>query len=216
MDFNSLLRRAANTLVRSAIDAASSALKKKFSGSASGSRSASGSKGMTAKPKASAKAETTVVGSDYTRGSGPNGYPLPSETPVLWSVESRGLPDFEYRPEKDGAPDPGEVVWTWVPYEENDGRGKDRPVLIVAMDGDYVVFAQLTSKNHAKGRAYQDEYGEWWMDIGTGSWDPMRRPSEVKLSKLWVVHTDQIRRGGGALDTATYKTVVDTLKQIYR
>jgi hypothetical protein len=37
-----------------------------------------------------------------------------------------------YAPDRDGAPDPGEVVWTWVPYVENDGRGKDRPVLILA------------------------------------------------------------------------------------
>ncbi|GAB5080487.1 hypothetical protein ARTHROSP310_36360 [Arthrobacter sp. AD-310] len=27
----------------------------------------------------------------------------------------------------DGEPDPGEVVWTWVPYQEDHGRGKDRP-----------------------------------------------------------------------------------------
>ena len=37
-----------------------------------------------------------------------------------------------YSPQTDGAPDPGEIVWTWVPCEENDGRGKDRPVLVVA------------------------------------------------------------------------------------
>ena len=36
---------------------------------------------------------------------------------------------FDYRPRRDGKPDPGEVVWAWVPFEENDGRGKDRPVL---------------------------------------------------------------------------------------
>ncbi|MGW2658988.1 type II toxin-antitoxin system PemK/MazF family toxin, partial [Streptomyces sp. NPDC001478] len=33
-----------------------------------------------------------------------------------------------YAPDRDGDPDPGEIVWTWVPFEENDGRGKDRPV----------------------------------------------------------------------------------------
>lgn len=35
-----------------------------------------------------------------------------------------------YSPEMDGDADPGEVVWAWVPYEENDGRGKDRPVVV--------------------------------------------------------------------------------------
>src|SRR6201989_1431434 len=39
---------------------------------------------------------------------------------------------MSYSPQTDGAPDPGEVVWTWVPFEEHDGRGKDRPVLVVA------------------------------------------------------------------------------------
>src|ERR1700735_3997842 len=54
-----------------------------------------------------------------------------------------------YSPHADGAPDPGEVVWTWVPFEENDGRGKDRPVLVVAVEsaGTYLA-VQLTSKDH--------------------------------------------------------------------
>jgi len=41
---------------------------------------------------------------------------------------------MSYSPHTDGAPDPGEIVWTWVPFEENDGRGKDRPVLVVAAE----------------------------------------------------------------------------------
>jgi len=36
---------------------------------------------------------------------------------------------FEYTPHLDGDPDPGEVVWTWVPYEDDPSQGKDRPVL---------------------------------------------------------------------------------------
>src|SRR6201985_35897 len=43
---------------------------------------------------------------------------------------------MNYSPETDGAPDPGEVVWTWVPFEENDGRGKDRPVLVLAAESE--------------------------------------------------------------------------------
>src|SRR4051794_24072674 len=41
---------------------------------------------------------------------------------------------LSYSPSTDGDPDPGEIVWTWVPYEENDGRGKDRPVVIIASE----------------------------------------------------------------------------------
>ncbi len=36
-----------------------------------------------------------------------------------------------YAPDLDGAADPGEIVWAWVPFEEGDGRGKDRPLLVV-------------------------------------------------------------------------------------
>ena len=51
-----------------------------------------------------------------------------------------------YSPSTDGAPDPGEVVWTWVPFEERDGRGKDRPVLVVAAEkGGTYLAVQLTS-----------------------------------------------------------------------
>ena len=36
-----------------------------------------------------------------------------------------------YEPEADGQPDPGEVVWGWVPFEEDPSQGKDRPVLLI-------------------------------------------------------------------------------------
>ncbi|MGO8609651.1 type II toxin-antitoxin system PemK/MazF family toxin, partial [Rhizobium johnstonii] len=68
-----------------------------------------------------------------------------------------------YAPDKDGAPDAGEIVWTWVPYEENDGRGKDRPVLVIGRDGAERAYAvRLTSKSHDGDRAF--------MSIGSGAW----------------------------------------------
>ena len=42
---------------------------------------------------------------------------------------------FAYAPEHDGHPDPGEVVWTWVPFEEDATRGKDRPVVVLGWAG---------------------------------------------------------------------------------
>ncbi|MBX9364378.1 type II toxin-antitoxin system PemK/MazF family toxin, partial [Streptomyces sp. WAC04114] len=60
----------------------------------------------------------------------------------------------EYSPAHDGDPDPGEIVWTWVPYEENDGRGKDRPVLVVAREpGGTFLAVRLSSKRHTAGRS---------------------------------------------------------------
>ncbi len=63
---------------------------------------------------------------------------------------------ISYSPDIDGDPDAGEIVWTWVPYAENDGRGKDRPVLVVsgASDADRVFAVRLTSKSHDGDRDF--------------------------------------------------------------
>lgn len=54
-----------------------------------------------------------------------------------------------YSPNPDGDPDPGEVIWTWVPYVENDGRGKDRPVLIISRLADgSTAGCYLSTKDH--------------------------------------------------------------------
>src|SRR3954465_3472466 len=42
-----------------------------------------------------------------------------------------GRAKTSYAPKPDGNPDPGEVVWTWVPFEEDYSQGKDRPVLLI-------------------------------------------------------------------------------------
>ena len=42
---------------------------------------------------------------------------------------------IQYTPHLDGDPDPGEVVWTWVPFEEDPTLGKDRPVVIIGRHG---------------------------------------------------------------------------------
>ena len=60
----------------------------------------------------------------------------PSSASSLWQA---GRVDIAYDPHPDGRPDPGEVVWTWVPYEEDPTQGKDRPVLIVARQGESLV-----------------------------------------------------------------------------
>ena len=42
-----------------------------------------------------------------------------------------GKAKVSYAPSPNGRPEPGEIVWTWVPYEEDYSQGKDRPVLLV-------------------------------------------------------------------------------------
>ncbi|TYL52009.1 type II toxin-antitoxin system PemK/MazF family toxin [Nocardioides sp. BGMRC 2183] len=118
-----------------------------------------------------------------------------------------------YRPEADGRPDPGEVCWAWVPYEDDPSQGKDRPVLVIgtttSADGDPLVHCLvLTSKDHDRDAAQEAAAGRYWMDIGSGDWDRERRPSEVRLNRLLVLRETDVRREGAALDPTIYAAVV--------
>ncbi len=122
---------------------------------------------------------------------------------------------FDYRPRRDGKPDPGEIVWAWVPFDENDGRGKDRPVLIVSRDADDVLALTLTSKNHHRDAADEARWGRYWMDIGTGPWDRRRRPSEVRLDRVLRLPAGDVRREGAALDRAIFDQVAQAAQRIH-
>ncbi|MBM9467757.1 type II toxin-antitoxin system PemK/MazF family toxin [Nakamurella sp. YIM 132084] len=116
-----------------------------------------------------------------------------------------------YNPVTDGDPDPGEIVWTWVPFEEADGRGKDRPVLVVAAgpggQGDGTVLAvPLTSKSHD---------GADHVPIGTGAWDAQRRPSWADVSRVLRVTPAGMRREACALGREPYDRVAQRLRQRY-
>ena len=113
-----------------------------------------------------------------------------------------------YSPVRDGDPDPGEIVWTWVPFEENDGQGKDRPVLVVAAENaGTVLVVQLTSKDH------DGENG--FVSVGSGDWDGQHRESWVNLERVLRVHPDGMRREAAALDRAPFEKVVDRLRARY-
>ncbi|MEX3609916.1 type II toxin-antitoxin system PemK/MazF family toxin [Rothia sp. LK2588] len=110
---------------------------------------------------------------------------------------------FEYSPIRNGQAEPGEVVWTWVPFEEDYSQGKDRPVLIVGEDGPYLLGLMLTSKD----RNNRFEHDPHYVDIGSGSWDRQGRPSEVKLNRVIRVDPTQMRREGSPLDRRTFESV---------
>jgi hypothetical protein len=118
-----------------------------------------------------------------------------------------------YHPNRDGDPDPGEIVWTWVPFEENDGRGKDRPVLVVAAEqavrgrAPTVLAVQLTSKDHSGDAAF--------VAIGSGSWDGEHRPSWVNIDRVMRVHPTGMRREAAALDEKNYVRVESALRHRY-
>lgn len=114
-----------------------------------------------------------------------------------------------YAPARNGRPDPGEVVWAWVPYEEDPTQGKDRPVLVIACNDSHVVALPLTSKDHDLDEAQEARAGRYWMDVGTGPWDRQRRASEVRLNRALVLDVRAVRREGGALPRPIFDAVVE-------
>jgi len=130
-------------------------------------------------------------------------------------------PDGSYAPVADGRPDPGEVVWAWVPFEDDPARGKDRPVLVIGTaigrDGGAVVHAlAMTSKDHDRDEAQEAAAGRFWMDVGSGGWDPRGRPSEVRLDRLLVLDAGAVRREGAALAPDLYAAVIAARQRFVR
>ena len=124
--------------------------------------------------------------------------------------ERGGASDFhgrltpEYAPRRDGEPDPGEVVWVWVPYEEDPAQGKDRPVVVVGRDRDdpdLLVALMLSSKEH--------DGDPHWHPIGTGTWDGEHRPSWVRVDRPLALPREAVRREGSALEAQLFLAVVE-------
>ena len=113
-----------------------------------------------------------------------------------------------YAPDLDGQADPGEIVWTWVAYEEDPTRGKDRPVLVVGRDRTTLLGLMLSS---------QDRHGtdREWIAIGTGSWDHEGRASWVRLDRVLDVPEEGIRREGAVLDRERFDLVATRLRAEY-
>jgi hypothetical protein len=110
-----------------------------------------------------------------------------------------------YNPDTDGDPDPGEIVWTWVPFEEDDGRGKDRPVLIVAREpAGSLLAVQLSSRDHDEDRE--------WVPIGAGAWDGEARRSWVNLDRVIRVHPEGMRREAASLRRDQFDVVIARLR----
>jgi len=124
-----------------------------------------------------------------------------------------GKAALEYAPQADGQPDPGEVVWAWVPFEEDHSQGKDRPVLVIARHGGNLLGLMLTSKDHDRDEQQEARYGRVWLDLGPGAWDREGRPSEVRLDRILQLDPAAVRREGAALDRAAFKQVAAGVKQ---
>ncbi len=119
----------------------------------------------------------------------------------------------DYSPELDGAPDPGEVVWAWVTYDDDPSQGKDRPVLLIGFDGETLLGLQLSSQDHDRDAADEARYGRYWLDVGAGAWDSQRRPSEVRLDRLLRLDAKEVRREGAVLDQDMFESVIRAARE---
>lgn len=119
-----------------------------------------------------------------------------------------GKPLLEYAPIDDDLPDPGEIVWSWVPYEEDYNQGKDRPVLVISRENKHWLLAlQLTSKDHDQDAAQEARAGRFWTDIGSGDWDSEGRPSEVRVNRILRIDPANVRRIGAVLSQDIFEEV---------
>lgn len=150
------------------------------------------------KPDSDSKASR---GAPDSRDSRPSPGQYGSEaTRDLTAAELRGLQPA-YAPQLDGEPDPGEIIWTWVPYVENDGRGKDRPVLIIArIDRVSWAACYLSTKEH-----------RGFVSVGTGPWDSKGRESFLSPERVLRVTEHGMRRESTGIDRELFESAVSTV-----
>ena len=156
------------------------------------------------------------------RGTAPANPPLttaparttPAKTPAAaYPGDFDGLPALSYAPWPDQAADPGEVVWAWVPYEEDHNQGKDRPVLVVGHDGSWLLGLPLSSVDHDLDARQEAAQGRFWVSLGRGAWDVKGRESFVRADRIVRLDPKRVRRIGGQVSEAIFWTVADELRR---
>lgn len=152
---------------------------------------------------------TSTPTSGGRRRKPPKGGGTPPPRPTDASPGTGGIA-VSYEPDHDGDADPGEVVWAWVPYEDDPSQGKDRPVLVVGWDGPQLAGVQLSSKDHSERRDGHD-----WVPVGTGAWDRQARPSYADASRLLRLDPSAVRREGSALPRDRFDEVLRRVEQLH-
>lgn len=199
----SLLDRVLRVVTRSATRAVTDVVRDELARRSGGSRGAGTTRTSSRQARTSSSRRTSTATPAATSHKGMS----------VYDVTALGLPTLSYTPSPDGDADPGEVVWTWVPYEEDTSKGKDRPVLVLSRQGGRLVVAQLTSKDHDVDAEQEARWGRYWFDVGSGPWDSKGRSSEVRLDRLLLVEPGAVRREGATMDRPTYDDVAAALRE---
>ena len=99
-------------------------------------------------------------------------------------------------------------MWTWVSYEEDTSRGKDRPVVVMGRDRNRLLGLMLSSNAARDGQSD-------WLSLGSGAWDGQDRPSWVRLDRVLELTETGIRREGAVLDRARFDRIAARLRSAY-
>ncbi len=148
------------------------------------------------------------IGLDVLAGPPEAGTPaLPAGRPVSSNFvpTAHRARKVTYAPDLDGRADPGEIVWTWVVFEDDPTRGKDRPVLVVGRDRSILLGLMLSSQDHHRGDPN-------WVGIGDGNWDYDGRASWVRLDRVLDVPEEGIRREGAILERGVFDVIAARLR----
>lgn len=203
MNWKSLFNRAARIGVREGLRYLRESQSKKGSGSQGTDTRPhdSGSHGSQGRATSARPADRSSHSTAHNDAAG--SYPGDFEGPLTVS----------YSPDLDGDADPGEVVWGWIPFEEDHSQGKDRPSLVIGRDGKWVLVLMLTSKDHIPGGVGEvraDRHARW-MNIGSGDWDAQGRPSELRLDRIIRLDPNSIRREGAIMPREVFDHVAKSL-----
>ncbi|GIG85818.1 type II toxin-antitoxin system PemK/MazF family toxin [Plantactinospora endophytica] len=142
------------------------------------------------------------------RSPAPTPGQIPAQLARRRQVAALQRRELLYAPELDGQADPGEIVWTWVAYEDDPRQGKDRPVLVVGRVSRTLFGLMLSSKSDRDGQRH-------WLALGPGEWDRDNRPSWIRLDRVLTMREDSIRREGAVLDRARFDRIGRALRAGY-
>jgi PemK-like, MazF-like toxin of type II toxin-antitoxin system len=161
------------------------------------------------RPPATTAAKKSATRPAARRPTAPARAPAkPPKSPAKAPAAARAGRSLVYAPQLDGRADPGEIVWTWVAYEDDPSQGKDRPVLVVGRDGAMLQGLMLSSNSEREGQRH-------WFGLGEGTWDREHRPSWVRLDRVLTVNEGGIRREGAVLDRRRFALVAAQLREHY-
>jgi hypothetical protein len=126
---------------------------------------------------------------------------------IRYPGDFKGRPQITYAPHTGKIPDPGEVVTAWVPDEEDHTQGKERPVLLVGRDGDWLLGVVLALTDP------DSDQGGHWVTIGTGAWDTRRRVSRARVDRIVRIHPDDVRGRAEKLDKTRFDRVAAGIRR---